>query len=137
MIPKLLHPVSVIVEKRMKAQNTASQFDDDFREEIADAKYGAPFTMRCQVEYRKGIDVRPGSLMQEQQTGGPDFQDEGYLLFRHRDLDAAGWNPEPGDRFTRIDDREVDLYVASLSLQGHSSGKSQLRKCYFTDRAPT
>lgn len=137
MIPKLIHPVAVVVEKRLKSQDVSSQFDDDMREEIADAKYGTPFTMRCQVEYRKGIDVRPGSLMQEQQVGGADYQDEGYLLFRRRDLIAAGWNPEPGDHFTRIDDREVDLYVASLSLQGHSAGKSQLRKCYFVDRDPT
>ena len=50
MIPKLIHPVAVVVEKRLKSQDVSSQFDDDMREEIADAKYGAPFTMRCQVE---------------------------------------------------------------------------------------
>lgn len=133
--PRLIHPIPVSIAA---VDKSATVYDRDMREQIGSVRYGPTKSVHAQVEYAKGLTGNAGSKMQAPTPGGSDFQDEGYLLFLRREIEAAGIDPSPGDLISSIDGIASKLYVTMVRRRGHLLKFGwTLLKVYFSDRKPT
>jgi hypothetical protein len=128
MIPNLLHPVPISVEKIDRA---STYYDPDAREPIQQAARATTVVVQGQVNWGTQKGLEPAKA-------GPREGATGYVLFRRVDLDAAGVTLEDNDRFAKLGDVETDVYVDRLEWEGHypDQGGPTLVKAYFSDRQP-
>lgn len=133
-LPNLIHPVAVVVEPLARA---SSVVDDDFREPIQNASRPNRYTVKGQINWGFDDDNRPTFL-------GTESQSEGYVLFRFKDLRAAGINAiKQGDRFLSFgsgpNQQNVDVYVVKIKQMGHYPDQKgpALVRAYFQDRHPS
>lgn len=125
--PRLIHPVPIVIETMNRA---ATLMDDDYREPIQQAARNAAITVSGQVWW--GEDK--GLYNVEE---GPVLQSDGNVLFRYKDLAAAGLSTlKLGDRFTKLGTIAVDVYVIKVQPMGHypSAGGPTLLKAFFRER---
>lgn len=121
MIPNLIHPVPVTIQRMERAVTIV---DPVAREPVRQVwrndsgpGTGASLSLEAQVNWNDGHIAKPTFP-----PGGAEEEWKGYLLFRVVDLVAAGVATEEsdgtltvsiarGDRIVRIGRRVVDLYV--------------------------
>lgn len=134
MLPRLMHPVPVEVEKLQRA---VAPMDPDYAEPTQQAVRGPRITVPGQVKW--GMDERLRATLT-----GAEQESEGYILFRRTDLRRVGLiEIAQNDRFTAIGTGlnlvEVDLYVVGLRYEGHypDQGGPALVKAFFKDRFPS
>lgn len=134
MLPRLIHPVQIEVEK---IQRTAAPMDLDYAEPIQQAVRGPRIAAPGQVKW--GMDERLRATLI-----GAEQESEGYIVFRRVDLRRVGLiEIAQNDRFTAIGTGpnrvEVDLYVIGLRYEGHypDQGGATLVKAFFKDRFPS
>jgi len=127
--PNLLHPVPVQVQSLDKAN---TMYDEHTREPIQQASHSVTKTVQGQPRWGVAAGL-------EMSNNGPQENAAGYVLFRHVDLDAAELTLKENDRFIKIGNQEVDVYIVSLRYEGHYSdaGGSTLVKAFFRDRQPS
>lgn len=127
-LPKLIHPVPILVETINEAQTV---YDDDFREPIQHSVRNTETEVPGQVKWGSEDKFNPSRI-------GAEEDSDGYVLFRYKDLDAAGVTLKRNTRFTSIGGRATDVYVTRLQPQGHYQefGGPTLVKAYFKDRQP-
>jgi hypothetical protein len=134
MLPRLIHPVQIEVEK---IQRAVAPMDDDYAEPTQQAVRGPRIAVPGQVKW--GMDERLRATLT-----GAEQESEGYIVFRRVDLRAKGLiEIAQNDRFTAIGTGlnrvEVDLYVIGLRYEGHypDQGGAALVKAFFKDRFPS
>jgi len=128
-IPNLLHPVPVQISQTDESETI---YDDDMREPVQQCVRGSTVTVYGQVKW--GMDQKYNSRRQ-----GVEEDSDGYVLFRYVDLNAAGITIKREDRFLKLGNIDVDVYVTGLRPEGHYSdqGGPTLVKAYFSDRQPS
>lgn len=132
MLPRLIHPISITIERVV---NSLTVQDDDYQEPVQKV-VRTSFVVLGQVKW--GMDKRLDAT-----SSGAVEGSDGYILFRRVDLIAVGLGDvERGDRFIRMGGgalaRPVDLYVTSIRPEGHyqDQGGATLLKAFFRDRQP-
>lgn len=129
MIPRLLHPITVVVEKFSSASTV---YDEDAYEPVKQASRSESVTLPAQVLWGTKDGVEPSTL-------GLQDTDDGYVLFRKLDMDAIGYKPQRRDRITSIGTLTgLKLYITGVRPRGHypDQGGYSLWQCNFKDRAP-
>ena len=127
-MPTLLHPVPITVQKLDKA-NTI--YDDDYREPVQQAARAVSVVVPGQVAWFRGDVLK-------RTRGGIQEDSSGYVLFRYIDLERNGLTIELNDRFVKLGTLVVDVYVNKFEPCGHYpeyQGPTMV-KCFFTDREP-
>lgn len=129
MIPRLLHPVPIVIEQISKG---ATIYDPDSREPIQSAARTSQKTVQGQVKWG-------GDLSLQVAAGGALEGSRGYVLFRYVDLEAQGVELQQNDRLVKIGNREVDVYVVEVTDCGHytDQGGATMIKAHFADREPS
>ena len=127
--PTLIHPVPVIIRQGNKP---ASSFRDDAREPVRKLVRTADRTLSAQIKWRRTDDPSADFT-------GVTENSIGYLLFKWKDLDAAGVTIRRGDKVIKIDRIEYELFITQLMPAGHypDQNGSTLLKAFFADREPT
>lgn len=134
MLPRLLHPIAIEVEKIQRAEGI---MDPDYAEPVQQAIRGPRISVPGQVQW--GMDERLRATLV-----GAEQESEGYILFRRRDLRAVGLiEIAQNDRFTALGTGPnkvlVDLYVTGLRYQAHYPDQRgpAMVKAFFKDRFPS
>ena len=109
--PRLIHPVNVVIQQ---IDRTATNWDPDFKEPIdeEDVAYQDPVTLKGQVNY----------MSFEQMVSAPAswVKDSiGRIVFRKKDLTAAGITLDLMDKIISIDGEDVTLFILEARPQGH------------------
>jgi len=127
--PNLIHPVPITIQQLSKGDTL---YDDDFREPIQQSVRTVSKVISGQVRWATSDDL-------SMTNSGPREGEAGYVLFRYRDLAAASVTLQQNDRFTKIGNEIVDVYVTRTQPLGHypSAGGATLVKAFFTDRQPS
>jgi len=127
--PNLIHPVPITIQQLVKDETL---YDEDYREPVQQSVRTQSIEVPGQVRY--GSSQELGVT-----TSGPKEGEAGYVLFRYRDLAAASVTLQQNDRFTKIGNEIVDVYVTRTQPIGHypSAGGATLVKAFFTDRQPS
>ncbi len=150
MIPNLIHPIPVRVQRQLAAATT---FDDRGREPVRQLwkrgqgpGTGTAEDLVAQVHWNQ--DMKIGEP--ENRASGTERRTEGYLLFRLIDLLAAGiatdhgdgtvdFGFKRGDRIVRIGRRRLNVYVTffrDVASYPDQEGATLL-EVNFSDRAPS
>lgn len=125
--PRLLHPVPVLIEQ---IDTGATVYDEDAREPVQQAARKVVVTVPGQASYGSAASLTPGA-------GGIREDEDGYVTFRQRDLDARSVALAVNDRFTSIGGVGHDAYVTRLQPMGHyPEFGNTLVRAYFADRQP-
>jgi hypothetical protein len=127
--PRLLHPVTVIVEQ-FDASKTI--YDPDSREPVKQAVRKQQYTLPGQAKWGVHDEAVATEL-------GLQDREAGYVLFRVKDANTIGYTPKRLDRIIRIGILTgLDLYIDSIVPLGHypDRGGHSLFKCLFVDKAP-
>lgn len=123
-----LHPVDVVIEQ-MDRPNT--NYDSRAKEPIRQVKRKPQIQLKAQVLW----------IWQNEQSkapGGVELDDDGYLLFQQRDLDAQSVILQPGDRIESIGTQtNLNLFFTKFRPMAHYKGGHQLLRGYFEERSPT
>ncbi len=130
-LPNLLHPVPISIQV---ITPSATIMDEDMREPVQQSARAATVVVDGQVKW--GLDQAFTSMRR-----GPAEESDGYVLFRLVDL-AAVTPPvtiKREDRFIRLGNIDVDVYVTALRYEGHytDQGGATLVKAFFKDRQPS
>jgi hypothetical protein len=126
--PRLLHPVPVELEQ---LNIPATVYDLDGREPVQQAARKTVVTLPCQVKY--GVAGALGM-----QSTGITAGENGYVLFRQRDLNFATVTLQIGDRLKSTGNTSLDVYITRLEPLGHyPEWNNTLVKAYFADRQPS
>lgn len=128
-IPNLIHPVPIVIRQIDESETI---YDDDMREPVQQTVRGASVTVNGQVKW--GMEKSFTSTARGAEEGS-----DGYVLFRYVDLAAAGITLKREDRFLKLGNVDVDVYVKALRPEGHYSdqGGPTLVKAFFADRQPS
>lgn len=123
MIPRLIHPVDVVLAQ----VNAGGTTVDAVYEQPAGPVATTPVTVRAQVKTAKGQSLRmtPGGASAVPQT-------EGHLVCEIDALDAAGVTLHVGDRITSVAGRAVNHRVTRLEDHAVYSGRAYHRWAFFT-----
>lgn len=127
-LPNLLHPVNVVVEQISKA---TTEYDPDTREPIQQAARSTRVTLQGQARWRS-------QMREEDLKGGAVEGADGYVLFRHVDLEAASVTLQREDRVASIGHVQTDVYFVRFEWLGHYGDQDgpTLLKAFFEDRGP-
>ena len=123
MIPRLIHPIDVLVEQ---LDSTATTIDGDFREPVnaAGAVFRPAVLLRAQVTWGTKDAFR-------RSPGGDEYQADGHLTFLRADLDALGTELHKGDRVRAAADQTYRYRVVALEPAGHYNSRPSLVKAMF------
>lgn len=125
--PRLLHPVPVVLEQIDMA---ATVYDSDSREPVQQAARKTSVTLPGQMKYGESKSAGMSST-------GLEAGENGYALFRIRDLHFANITLQIGDRIRSAGDTVHDAYITRLQPIGHlPRWNSTLIKAFFADRQP-
>lgn len=150
MIPNLIHPVPVTVQRQVAAATT---FDDRARQPVRQLwkrgqgpGTGSEEELEAQVQWNQAKRIGEPEL----KPAGVEERTDGYLLFRIVDLVAAGvavengdgtldFGFQRGDKIVRIGRRRVNLYVTFFRdvASYPDQGGATLLEVNFSDRAPS
>ena len=130
-IPNLIHPVPVFIERIDKAATT---FDPDSQEPLQQASRKTEVRVVGQVKWASEKNLA-------QQAGGARAEADGYVLFRNVDLIVSGtpFEIQIGDRFTKIGTLKTNVYVTRIRPTIHytdQDGHTAI-KAFFKDRSPS
>jgi len=127
--PNLIHPVPIDVEQWVEAETIV---DDDFREPVQQAARAVVTTVVGQPRWGIEKGLQPTII-------GAEAESDGYVLFRYKDLEAAGIELKTNDRFIKIGKIVTDVYITKLRPEGHytDQGGATLVKAFFADREPS
>jgi len=128
-IPNLIHPVPVEIRQIDESETI---YDDDMREPVQQSVRASTVTVPGQVKW--GMDQNLQTRLRGAEEGS-----DGYVLFRYVDLAAQGITLAREDRFVKLGNVDVDVYVKALRPEGHYSdqGGPTLVKAFFADRQPS
>ncbi len=128
-IPRLIHPISVTIQRRDLASTVV---DNDFREPIQQAARFSDVVVKGQIKFFTQEELNV-------ERGGSVIDSTGFVLFRYHDLGKAGIEININDRFIKLGKIEVDYYVVRIESKGHwpDRGGATLVRCYFQDRTPS
>jgi hypothetical protein len=123
LIPRLIHPVDVLVDQVDIATTT---IDTDFREPVnpGGATFRPSVRLRAQNTWGAKDEFR-------RSMGGDEFQADGHLTFLRADLDAAGVQLHKGDRISAAADQTYRYRVVAVEPAGHYNGRPYLVKAMF------
>lgn len=125
--PRLLHPVSVVLEQIDRA---ATLYDEDTRAPLQQAARRASITIPGQASYGSSKDHMARAF-------GPLEQESGYVTFLQRDLEAHSITLGIGDRITAIGNTTQNAYITRLQPMGHyPEFGNTLVRAYYQDRQP-
>jgi hypothetical protein len=126
--PRLIHPVSVTIQRIDRATTV---YDEDAREPVQQASRFTNLILQGQPRWTSGEQLRIS-------RDGPTVDADGYVLFRYRDLDAAGITLQINDRITQIGRRTLEVYIVRLDDAGHytDTNGASLVRAWFKDRKP-
>jgi len=125
-VPRLLHPVPVVVEQ---IDRQATAYDRDAREAVQVVARKVTFTMSGQAKWISDMSL-------EAVKEGAIERASGYVLFSLAELRAASRMIVRGDRFTSIGGRDCDAYVERTEPTAHypDLGGPGLLKAHFSTR---
>lgn len=127
-MPRLLHPVAVVIEKSDKAN---SFYDADRREPIRSVKR-IVVNIQAQVRYRRlgEPDPKPEGLTEDV---------DGWLTVTQYDLDGLAYLPAMDDKIVTIGAETTELYILQPERQAYYSdqGGNTLRRLYFRHKRPS
>jgi len=129
--PNLIHPVPITLRL---ADKGSALWDEDAGEPVGKVPRSVDKTVDGQVSWK----------MQDftMKEGGKVVTADGYILFRRKDLDAAGITIEEEDLIVNIGegqgDVDVNFYVLRIQLRGHypEFGGHTLIKAWYARKAP-
>jgi hypothetical protein len=150
MIPNLIHPIPVVVQRQLAAATT---YDARARQPVRQLwkkgqgpGTGTEESLVAQVHWNN--DKRIGEP--EPKPAGVEERTEGYLLFRIIDLITEGvvvengdgsydFGFQRGDKIVRVGRRRVNLYVTFFRdvASYPDQGGATLLEVNFSDRAPS
>ena len=134
MIPNLIHPIKVTIER----MNTSEMvMDDDAREPIHGARSASSDAVIIDAQIKIESEAAP-----DYEPGGPRQVESGYILCRTKDMDqklGSGVIFKRGDRITKMGRRTgLDLYITRHQPMGHwpdQQGTTIIR-FYYEGRDP-
>jgi len=134
MLPRLLHPINVLIKKADRLQTF---YDQDLHEPIGQVRRPQkPVVVWAQIKVLESDDPKAS-------VGGVLENTRGYILLRTADLLNKHFTVERGDQIIQIGEgdyaREVDYYITRLQQRGHyprAKGHT-LIKAWFADRHPS
>lgn len=107
--PNLIHPIPIEL-RLLNRENTV--WDQKAREPIGRAVREIPVQLQAQVRWNEiGKPVA--------EFTGVRGESKGYLMFRYRDLEAAGVTIKRGDKITKIGNRVCSMFAAWFEDAGH------------------
>jgi hypothetical protein len=123
MIPRLVHPIDVLVEQ---VDSVATTVDADFREPVnaAGAVFRPPVQLRAQITWGTKDEFR-------RSPGGDEYQSDGHLTFLRAELDARGIQLHKGDRVEATADQTYRYRVVAVEPAGHYNSRPYLVKAIF------
>lgn len=126
-LPRLIHPVYVVIEQRDDANSIR---DDDLGIVIGEP-LRSTVTIRAQL-----ANKRHDRLTMD--PGGRETEADGYVLARVRDLDNAGITIKVGDKIVKMGRRDVVYYITRLEYKaGYTDqGGHTLIRFFYNDRSP-
>jgi hypothetical protein len=106
--------------------------DNDFREPIQQAARSSNVVAKGQIKFFTQEELNL-------ERGGSQVDGTGFVLFRYRDLKKLNITLKLTDRFIKLGNIDVDLYVVRIESKGHypDKGGATLVRCYFEDRTPS
>jgi len=127
MIPRLIHPVNVVI-RRMNSADTL--YDVDAAEPVGNVATFTDVTIPAQIGM--GDSAKLSST-----AAGPAASAGGYILVRRIDLQARGIDLAIGDRITSLGHEAVNVYIDSLEPTAHypDQGGWTMIKAFFSDRS--
>ena len=122
MIPRLIHPIEVVLSQVNRIGTT---YDEIFREPVGAV---ATTTITLQGQLR---ELRGQSLKQTGAGADPVSNALGRVVFEVAALDAAGVTLHLGDRITSLGGRSVNYRVLRLEDHAHYQGRAWHRWAFY------
>lgn len=132
MLPRLLHPIPVVIE-RLDTDNTI--YDENAREPIGLAARKTSVTIDAQISYDSSQIVS--------EFYGNTIKTNGYLIFRRVDLESANIMPVLEDKIVKLGTGDAAvttaLYIVGIDYRAHypDQGGWTLLKCWYSDKQPS
>ena len=90
--PKLVHKCNYFIQPQ---DYTETVYDEYLKESIGTTKVKDGFEIKGQPNYLEYFSYGTNAVTKHQ---GLETTDLGYILFRYRDSDNLGWDPQVGDK---------------------------------------
>lgn len=123
MRPRLIHPVTVEIERVQKDQVV---WDDTFREPVSgdDVPYGEPEAIEAQVRFNT-YERRDMTL------AGETPMTTGHILYRRGEIPSL----KKGDRIKSVDGMPItSVYIVSVQPAAAGRGRFHLECAHFEER---
>jgi hypothetical protein len=122
MVPRLIHPIEVSVER---VDVAATPIDPEFREPTGEGvRFLPPVVLPAQITWGTKDELRRSS-------GGDQYQADGHFTFLRADLDARGLQLHKGDRVFAEANQTYHYRIVSVEPAGHYHGRPHLVRAMF------
>ena len=123
MIPRLIHPIQVLVEQ---VDVEATEVDPDFRE--SRSMQGATFQpgtcLAAQIRWGAKDEYR-------RSLGGDEYKADGHFTFLVDELARVGLTLHKGDRVSSVADQTMRYRITEIRPAGHYHGRHYLIEAVF------